>query len=90
MAVLGCQWINVEVKVLVKVDIARGDVMEHGRVPLAISDPAIGQTAVGTRHESVVGIVLDLEPKFNVLVLRITNCVVIFEGRHGYTTKEIG
>ena len=61
MAVLGCQGINIEIKVLVKVDVAWGDVMEHGRVALAIFDPAIVRLVIITRHESVVGIVLDLE-----------------------------
>ena len=89
MAVLGCQGINIEIKVLVKVDVVWGDVMEHGRVALAISDLAVASAAIRTRHESVVGIVLNLELEFNVLVLGITRCVVIFEGRHGHATKEV-
>lgn len=90
MAVLGSQRIYVEVKVLVKVDIAWGDIMEHGRVALAVSDPAVAPLVIRTRHESVVSIVLDLELEFNVLILRITRCVVIFEGRHSHATKQIG
>jgi hypothetical protein len=36
MVIIGCLRIDIEVKVLVEVDVAWGDVMEHGRVALAI------------------------------------------------------
>ena len=90
MAILGCLRIDIEVEVLVKVDVARGDVMEHRRVALAVSNLAIIRAAASTGHESVVSIVLNLELEINVLVLRVTSCVVIFEGAHGHATEEIG
>jgi hypothetical protein len=35
--IIGCLWVDIEVEVLVEVDVAWGDVMQHGRVALAIS-----------------------------------------------------
>jgi hypothetical protein len=86
--VVGGLWINVEVEVLVEVDVAWGDVVEHGRVPLAIPQPALVRVVAGTRHERVVSVVLDLERELNGFT--VVSHPVIPEGFHGHAAEEVG
>jgi hypothetical protein len=65
MSVVGCLGVDIEVKILAEVDVARGDVMKHGCVALAESQPT-GVRVVGfAGQESVVSIVLDFDRELN-------------------------
>ena len=85
--IVGSLRVHIEVKVLVEVDIAWGDVMEHGCVALAVLHPAFVGIIARAGHKSVVGVVLDLDREPDGLIA--VNHVVVPEGLHGYAAEEI-
>ena len=83
--VVGSLRIHIEVKVLVEVNVAWRDVKERGCVAQAVLHLAFVGVRAG--HESVVGVILDFELETNSLV--VVNNIVVPEGLHSHTTKEV-